>query len=148
MILLSVILYLSYHYTENPIVIGVLIGITVLFFLMYGTEYISVYEDRFEVKTDSLVHLFNKRNVYHYKDIREITGEPRSTTQEIVAYAVFRIFLRQRDGHMHILYVTDRNGSTKKLLLSIHLADLEKATIVIREQLKNYKAIIGANKKS
>jgi hypothetical protein len=95
-ICIGVIVYLIIHFNENPVLIGILIAMALIFFCISGTEYIVVYTDHFEIKSDALINVSKAKTTFSYQEIKGVSGEPAPTTEEIITYALLRPFTRLR----------------------------------------------------
>lgn len=87
---IAAIIYFSFHYNENPVVIIVLCILCLGFFLLIGNDEITVYEDRVIDSSTSLVSVFLKGKTYNINNIRSvcIPKEAKATADEIIVASV------------------------------------------------------------
>jgi hypothetical protein len=133
---IGAIAYLIIHFNENPVLIGIFIALTLLFFSISGTEYIIVYPDRFEIKSDALIYLSKVKSSFSYQEIEGVSGEPAPTTQEIITYILLRPFTRLRKTEGRKLYIQLKNGKELLYWIDIYSQELSKVITIINDQIK------------
>lgn len=139
-ICIGAIAYLIIHFNENPVVIGVFIALALFLFIISGTEYIIVYPDRFEIKSDALINISKAKTTFSYQEIEGVSGEPAPTAEEIATYIILRSFIRMRSTEARKLYIQLKNGQELICWIDIYSQDLTKAISVINNQLSNKPA--------
>lgn len=139
-ICIGAITYLMIHFNENPVVIGVFIALALFLFIFSGTEYIIVYPDQFEIKSDALINISKAKTTFSYQEIEGVSGEPAPTTEEVATYIILKLFIRMRNTEGRKLYIKLKNGKELLCWLDIYSPDLSKAITVINNQLKEKTA--------
>jgi len=91
----AAIVYLWFHYEENPPVIIVASVICSLLFLIIGSDEISVYPDKIIQKSTSIVSLFSKGRSYDISEIRAayLLKEAASTADEAAIASFFKFIM-------------------------------------------------------
>ena len=139
-ICIGAIAYLIIHFNENPVVIGVFIAVALFLFIISGTEYIIVYPDRFEIKSDALINISKAKTTFSYQEIEGVSGEPAPTTEEIITYTLLSPFTRLRKTEGRKLYIQLKNEKEVLLRIDIYSEALSKAITVINNQLSKKRA--------
>jgi hypothetical protein len=132
---IGAIAYLIIHFNENRVVVGIFIALALLLFIISGTEYIVVYPDRFEIKSDALINISKAKRSFAYQEINGVSGEPAPTTEEIITYTLLRPFTRLRKTEGRKLYIQLKNGKEVLFWIDIYSQDLSKAITMINNQL-------------
>lgn len=139
-ICIGAIAYLIIHFNENRIVVGIFIALALLLFIISGTEYIIVYPDWFEIKSDALINISKAKTTFSYQEIENVFGEPAPTTQEVAAYIILSLFIKIRNTEGRKLYIKLKNGKELLCWLDIYSQDLSTAISVINNQLSKKPA--------
>jgi hypothetical protein len=121
-------------------VVGIFIALALLLFCTAGTEYIIVYPDRFEIKSDALINISKVKSSFTYQEIEGVSGEPAPTTGEIITYTLLRPFTRLRKTEGRKLYIQLKNGKEVLFWIDIYSQDLTKSISVINNQLSKKNA--------
>jgi hypothetical protein len=129
------IAYLIIHFDENPLLIGILITLALIFFSISGTEYLVVYTDHFEIKSDALINVSKAKTTFSYQEIEGVSGEPSPTTEEVITYTLLRPFTRLRKTEGRKLYIQLKNEKEVLFWIDIYSQDLLNAITVINSQL-------------
>ena len=140
---IGAIVYLIIHFKENPVLIGIFITLVLIFFCISGTEYIVVYTDRFEIKSDALREISKISKVkisFSYQEIEGVSGAPAPKTEEVVTYALLKTFTRLRNTEGRKLYIQLKSGQELIYWIDIYSHDLTKAISVINSQLSKKPA--------
>jgi hypothetical protein len=89
------IVFLSFHYHENPRVIIALSLVCFLLFLVIGNDEIAVYADKIIQKNTSIVSLLSKGKYHHIAEIRSayLLKEAASTPGEVAIASFLRFIL-------------------------------------------------------
>ena len=139
-ICIGAIAYLIIHFNENPVLIGILTVLALLLFIISGNEYIIVYHDRFEIKSDALINISKVKTTFSYQEIESVSGEPAPTTGEIIPYTLLRPFTRLGKTEGRKLYIQLKNGKEVLFRIDIYSQGLSKAITVINNQLSKKPA--------
>ena len=139
-ICIGAIAYLIIHFNENRAVVGIFIALAVLLFTISGTEYIVVYPDRFEIKSDALINISKAKTTFSYQETEGVYGEPAPTTGEIITYTLLRPFTRLGKTEGRKLYIQLKNGKEVLFWIDIYSQDLSKAITMINNQLSKKPA--------
>ena len=139
-ICVGAIAYLIIHFNENRIVVGIFIALALLLFSVSGTGYIIVYPDRFEIKSGALINTSKVKRSFTYQEIEVVSGEPATSAQEVVTYALLKPFIKLRNTEGRKLYIKLKNGKEVLFWIDIYSQDLTKSISVINNQLSKQNA--------
>jgi hypothetical protein len=141
---LCFMVYLGLHFTENPVLIGILILITIVFFIEIGDDQIIIYEDRIVQKHNALLPIFSKPKSIRF-EIQEIESaylekkESTSSTTEVgVAFAIAALLpkLQRNRSKSNPIYFKLKSGATVSFDTDLGLSDREKIVTIINALLK------------
>lgn len=134
---LAGIVFLWFHYEENPTVIIVLCLVCFLFFIIIGNDEIAVYPDRVIMQDTSIVSLFLKSKSYNINEIKSasIPKEAESTIGEAaIAFIVISLMPRLRTPgrtRPNIINLEFKNGKIIQLSSTLDEAKMEEVVKAI-----------------
>jgi hypothetical protein len=135
-ICIAAIIYLIIHFNENRVVIGVCIAFALLLLVASGTDYILIYPDHFEIRSDALINISRDKKSFNYREVALITGEPKPTASEAVAYILLRPFIKSGNTNSRKLFVQLKNGQELQYDLDISSQELLKVITMINSRLR------------
>ena len=128
---LAGIVFLWFHYEENPAVIIVLSIICFLFFIIAGSDEIIVYSDRVIMKDTSIVSLFLKDKSYNINEIKSasLPKEAESTIGEVaivlIAISLMPKFRPRGRTRPNIINLEFKNGKIIQLSSTLDESKME-----------------------
>lgn len=134
---LAGIVFLYFHYEENPAVIIVLSLVCLLFFLITGNDEITVYPDRVIMQDTSIVSLFLKSKSYNINEIRSasLPKEAESTIGEVaivlIAISLMPKFRRPGRTRPNIINLEFKNGKIIQLSSTLDEVKMEEVVKAI-----------------
>jgi hypothetical protein len=118
---IALLIFCIYMYEENPFVFIILAVVSISIFMQSGEEVITIFEDRVEQKTNSIVSIiFKKRDaVIFIKNISNTYKEkkPSGTKEEIgVAMILLVLFGNNNvERNKSTIFIKLKNGAVQKI---------------------------------
>lgn len=141
---LCFMVYLGLHFTENPVLIVILMIITIVFFLEMGDDQIVIYEDKIVQKHNALLPIFSqsKSECFEIQEIESAYLEKKASTSSAtevgVALAIAALLpkLQRNRSKSNPIYFKLKSGVTKLFDTHLGLSDREKIVNIVNALLK------------
>lgn len=131
------IIYLAFHYEENPPVIIVVGTICFFIFLVMGNDEITIYSDKLVQIDTSIINfiLRSKGNVYEIKDIK-VASLPENTMPSLTDAGIVIILAsllpkRTRRNSQRRFYLDLKTGETITILSDLGQKKIEDIVKII-----------------
>ena len=134
---IALIIYLTFHYEENPPVI-IVVGIICFFiFLVMGNDEITIYSDKLVQIDTSIINVIlrSKGNVYEIKDIK-VASLPENTMPSVTDAGIVLILVsllpkRTRQNSQRRFYLELKTGETITILSDLGQKKIEDIVKII-----------------
>jgi hypothetical protein len=134
---ICIAIYCSFYFSENPVVIGIIVLFLLYVFILPGHEIMHVYEDLIEFKVQNpIIPFFTKSRQFKFDEIVSIDsnlqfGKKEQFLSDLTNSSMMRL------SYWNTLKFTFKSGKQTTISSKIYKADILKAFEIIQKQTQN-----------
>jgi hypothetical protein len=140
-IILLAIVYCSFHFNENPVLIIVIDFILLIVFLMSGFNQIKVFEDRVELNITGLTKFLSNNRKIYFDSISSIEADLKFEERTFALSEILPAYIATNSWNTVEFNLID--GTKKSFDLKLYKKDIIQALLLIKRYSKNKVVIKG-----